>query len=201
MEQVSSEEHVGSLAEAALEALGGCPAAEAKVKAARDQTRAEKKKLAMAMRKKQLQAFGLKANELGQVKAEQSLLQKFVGLAEESGLACSICREGYKFQPAKVRKVCEIVRHISSHFVFLKVLAIYTYTTACPVEEHEHPSSGSSGRRTLGYSTVSHFNLVHVDCHTAAVRQMRGRDEWESALLQNANTRQDFAFCPHLNMI
>lgn len=68
----------------------------------RAQTKAEKKKLAMAMRAKQLQAFGLKANEQGQVKADKSLLQKFVDLAEESGLACSICREGYKFQPTKV---------------------------------------------------------------------------------------------------
>ncbi len=102
MEQVSSEEHVGSLAEAVLEALRGCPAAEAKVAAAREQTKAEKKKLAMAMRAKQLQAFGLKANAMGQVKADVKLLQKFVDLAEESGLLCSICREGYKFQPGKV---------------------------------------------------------------------------------------------------
>jgi len=41
----------------------------------------------------------------------------------------------------------------------------------------------------MGYSTVSHFNLVHVDCHLAAVRQARARDEWESAALQNANTK------------
>ncbi len=76
------------------------------------------------------------------------------------------------------------------------MLAIYTFSTECPVEEFEVPASSSSGRgslagggRTMGYSTVSHFNLVHVDCHAAAVRQMRGRDEWESAALQNANTR------------
>ena len=31
----------------------------------------------------------------------------------------------------------------------------------------------------MGYSTVPHFNLVHVDCHLAAVRQ--ARDEWESS--------------------
>ena len=41
----------------------------------------------------------------------------------------------------------------------------------------------------MGYTTVSHFNLVHVDCHLAAVRLQRGRDEWDSAMLQNANTR------------
>jgi hypothetical protein len=57
----------------------------------------------MAMRAKQLKAIGLEANEHGQVKADNSLLQQFVGLAEESGLCCSICREGYKFQPNKVK--------------------------------------------------------------------------------------------------
>ena len=41
----------------------------------------------------------------------------------------------------------------------------------------------------MGYSTVTHFNVVHVDCHMAAVRHARGRDEWESAALQNASTR------------
>lgn len=40
-----------------------------------------------------------------------------------------------------------------------------------------------------GYSTVTHFNVIHVDCHNAAVRHARGRDEWESAALQNANTK------------
>ena len=104
MEQVSTDEHVGSLAEAVLESLKGHPEAEAKVKEVRNQTKAEKKKLAMAMRAKQLKAFGLKANDQGQVKAADSLLQQFVDLAEESGLCCTICREGYKFQPNKVRE-------------------------------------------------------------------------------------------------
>ena len=44
-------------------------------------------------------------------------------------------------------------------------------------------------RKVSGYSTVTHFNLVHVDCHMAALRLQRGRDEWESAMLQNANTK------------
>ncbi|QQP38245.1 Protein purity of essencelike, partial [Caligus rogercresseyi] len=165
MEQVSSDEHVGSLAESVLEAIKSQPEAYAKVLEVRQQTKAEKKKLAMAMRAKQLKAIGLKANDRGQVKADNSILQQFVEIAEESGLSCNICREGYKFQP-------------------YKVLAIYTYTKDCPLEEFE-PGS----RKTLGYSTVTHFNLVHVDCHLAAVRQARSRDEWDSALLQNANTK------------
>ena len=165
MEQMSSEEHLGSLAEAVLEALRSHPEAGARVEEVRTGTREEKKKMAMAMRAKQLKAIGLKTNDKGQVKAESSLLEQFQAIAEESGLACVICREGYRFQPTKV-------------------LAIYTFTRRAPLEEAER-----SVRKTIGFSTVSHFNLVHVDCHLAAVRQARARDEWESALLQNANTK------------
>ena len=135
----------------------------------------------MAMRAKQLKAIGLKANDAGQVKAESvQRFQQFSGLGDEKGLCCNICREGYKFQPNKV-------------------LAIYTYTRPSNVDEfefmhsaspHGHPLATSGHhRRSMGYSTVTHFNLVHVDCHMAAVRLQRGRDEWESAMLQNANTR------------
>ena len=165
MEQMSSDEHLGSLAEAVLEALKDHPEAGEKVKAVRTATREEKKKMAMAMRAKQLKAIGLKTNDKGQVKAESSVLKQFGGIGEETGLVCVICREGYKFQPNKV-------------------LAIYTFTRRSPLEEAEKTS-----RKTMGYSTVSHFNLVHVDCHLAAVRQARARDEWESAALQNANTK------------
>ena len=165
MEQMSSDEHLGSLAEAVLEALKGHREAGEKVNAVRSATREEKKKMAMAMRAKQLKAIGLKTNDKGQVKAEGSMLDQFGAIAEETGLVCVICREGYKFQPGKV-------------------LAIYTFTRRAPLEEAERAS-----RKSMGYSTVSHFNLVHVDCHLAAVRQARAREEWESAALQNANTK------------
>jgi len=165
LEQMSSDEHLGSLAEAVLEAVRDHPEVGSRVDDVRRATRDEKKKMAMAMRAKQLKSIGLKTNEKGQVKAESSLLQQFQAIGEESGLSCVICREGYRFQPTKV-------------------LAIYTFTRRCPLEGTE-PGT----RKTMGFSTVSHFNLVHVDCHLAAVRQARSRDEWESALLQNANTK------------
>ena len=59
-------------------------------------TKEEKKKLAMAMRAKQLKSIGLKTNEKGQVKAESALLEQFQAIGEESGLVCVICREGYR---------------------------------------------------------------------------------------------------------
>lgn len=146
LEQVSSDEHVGSLAENLLEALKTNPKMAEKIEQVREQTKAEKKRLAMAMRQKQLGQLGMRTNEKGQVTAETSLLQQVEDLGEETGLVCVICREGYKFQPTKV-------------------LGIYTFTKRCVVEEHE-----VKARKTIGYSTVTHFNVVHFDCHMAAVR-------------------------------
>ncbi|KAL9924505.1 E3 ubiquitin-protein ligase-like protein poe [Glossina fuscipes fuscipes] len=165
LEQVSSDEHVGSLAENLLEALCTDTATATRVQEVRDFTRAEKKRLAMATREKQLDALGMRTNEKGQVTAKGSILQKIEKLRDETGLTCFICREGYACQPAKV-------------------LGIYTFTKRCNVEEFEIKS-----RKTIGYTTVTHFNVVHVDCHTSAIRLARGRDEWERASLQNANTR------------
>ncbi|XP_052737360.1 protein purity of essence isoform X1 [Bicyclus anynana] len=165
LEQVSSGEHVGSLAENLLEALRSQPQCAAKVQQVRDFTRQEKKRLAMAVRERQLGALGMRSNERGQVTAQCSLTQQVAELAEEAGAVCCICREGYKYQPTKV-------------------LGIYTFTKRCPVEEYE-----VRARKTLGYTTVSHYNIVHVECHMAAVRLARTRDEWESAALQNASTR------------
>ncbi|XP_067624888.1 protein purity of essence isoform X2 [Eurosta solidaginis] len=165
LEQVSSDEHVGSLAENLLEALCTDEATATRVQEVRDFTRAEKKRLAMATREKQLDALGMRTNEKGQVTAKGSILQKIEKLRDETGLTCFICREGYACQPAKV-------------------LGIYTFTKRCNVEEFELKS-----RKTIGYTTVTHFNVVHVDCHTSAIRLARGRDEWERASLQNANTR------------
>lgn len=165
LEQVSSDEHVGSLAENLLEALRTHAGVASRIEEVREQTRAEKKRLAMAMREKQLGALGMHTNEKGQVTAKSTMMQQLEDLGEETGLVCVICREGYKFQPNKV-------------------LGIYTFTKRCNVEEFE-----SKARKTVGYSTVTHFNVVHVDCHMSAVRLARGRDEWESAALQNANTK------------
>ena len=66
------------------------------------------------------------------------------------------------------------------------MLAIYTFTKKVDLK----PIYESKTRKTTGYSTVTHFNLVHIDCHTSAIRSARTcRDEWENAALQNANTR------------
>nr|CAD7443272.1 unnamed protein product [Timema bartmani] len=147
LEQVSSDEHVGSLAENLLEALRAHSQVASRIEEVREETRAVKKRLAMAMREKQLGALGMRTNEKGQVTAKSTLLMEDLG--EETGLVCVICREGYKFQPTKV-------------------LGVYTFTKRCNVEEFE-----TKPRKTVGYSTVTHFNVVHVDCHMSAVRSVK----------------------------
>lgn len=165
LEQVSSDAKVGTLAENLLEAIKQNPAVAEKIELVRKQTREEKKRLAMAVRERQLGALGMKANERGQVTAKSKLLEQCQDLTEDTGLICNICREGYKFQPTKV-------------------LGIYTFTKRCVLDEFD-----AKPRKTYGYTTVTHFNTVHVECHLLAVRSARSRDEWDSAALQNANTR------------
>ncbi|XP_069096233.1 E3 ubiquitin-protein ligase UBR4 isoform X5 [Pleurodeles waltl] len=165
LEQVSSDEGIGTLAENLLEALREHSDVNKKIDAARKETRSEKKRLAMAMRQKALGTLGMTTNERGQVVTKTALLKQMEELIEEPGLTCCICREGYKFQPTKV-------------------LGIYTFTKRLNLEEAENKP-----RKQQGYSTVSHFNIVHYDCHLAAVRLARGREEWDSAALQNANTK------------
>lgn len=92
----------------------------------------------MATREKQLDALGMRTNEKGQVTAKGSILQKIEKLREETGLTCFICREGYACQPSKV-------------------LGIYTFTKRTNLEEYE-----LKARKTLGYTTVTHFNIVHI---------------------------------------
>ena len=113
------------------------------------------------------------ANDKGQLVASDPSTIKnmsdFSEVEEEKGHVCCICREGYKYHPQKV-------------------LAIYTFSK-CVYFDLEHNYEGKS-RKNTGYSTVTHFNLVHIDCHTNAIRSARTcRDEWENAALQNANTK------------
>lgn len=59
LEQVSSDEGIGTLAENLLEALREHSDVNLKIEAARRETRAEKKRMAMAMRQKALGTLGM----------------------------------------------------------------------------------------------------------------------------------------------
>lgn len=78
LEQVSSDERVGSLAENLMEAIRKNPGVAQKIEEVRKQTKDEKKRLAMAMREKQLGALGMSTNEKGQVKAFKKTFLRFL---------------------------------------------------------------------------------------------------------------------------
>lgn len=128
LEQVLTDSHMATLAENLMDAIKENPSVEAKIQEVRLRTREEKKRIAMAVREKQLGELGMKANDKGQVMADSHLLKQMEEqLGEEKGLVCSICREGYAYQSQKV-------------------LAIYTFTKRCNVDEHEDRKP----RRTVG---------------------------------------------------
>lgn len=49
--------------------------------------------------------------------------------------------------------------------MLVQVLGVYTFTKRVSLENFENKQ-----RQMIGYSTVSHFNVVHIDCHLAAIR-------------------------------
>lgn len=88
---------------------------------------------------------------------------------EENGLACMVCREGYSLRPADL-------------------LGVYSYS------KRVNLGSGNSGiaRGECVYTTVSHFNIIHFQCHQEAKRADAAlkapKKEWEGATLRNNET-------------
>ena len=62
-------------------------------------------------------------------------------------------------------KIYNVTYKTFAFFFHLQVLAIYTFTKRANLDDYENKQ-----RKTVGFYTVSHFNVIHVDCHTAAVR-------------------------------
>ncbi|VDK44653.1 unnamed protein product [Anisakis simplex] len=154
LEQISSAEHIGTLAENVMEELKQ-----------NETVASEKRQLAMLMRQKQLSKMGMQVSQKGQVRItprkvgeEASSSTKTFDVLSE----CCICREGLD--------------------VFDKVMMVYAFASR---QELSTPVSGHK----YSFTTVSQMNLVHLDCHTLAVRMANGRDEWSSASLHNANTK------------
>lgn len=134
LEQVSSNEHVGSLAENLLEALCTNKRVAELIEEARQHTRSEKKRLAMAMRERQLGALGMQTNDKGQVTASGTILQQMEDLGDETGLICVICREGYKFKPNMVIYLLFFVTYL---LTCLELEAYYMDIQCCILENLE----------------------------------------------------------------
>ncbi|VDM43637.1 unnamed protein product [Toxocara canis] len=165
LEQISSSEHIGTLAENVMEELRQNEKVSAEIEKVRQETKSKKRQLAMTMRQKQLSKMGMQVGQKGQVKVssrkianEPSSSSRVLDVLSE----CCICREGLD--------------------TLDKVMMVYAFASR---QDLTTPING----RKFSFTTVSQMNLVHLDCHTTAIRMASGRDEWSSAALHNANTK------------
>ncbi|XAR51615.1 Ubiquitin--protein ligase [Bertholletia excelsa] len=175
LEGVSGENEIGARAENLLETLSDKEdgfLAE-KVHGLRHATRDEMRRRAQRNREELLQGLGMRQefSEVGEriVVARPNLEGLEDVEEEEDGVACMVCREGYTLRPTDL-------------------LGVYSYSKRVNLGVG---TSGSS-RGECVYTTVSHFNIIHFQCHQEAKRAdaalRNPKKEWDGATLRNNET-------------
>eukprot|EP00850_Spirogloea_muscicola_P019673 SM000196S05365 [mRNA] locus=s196:186709:205871:+ [translate_table: standard] len=199
LEGMSGETGVGEKAEMLLDTVSGQGTEGEEgfltdeVLQLRSATREEMKKRALQKREELLQATilpclhvinGMGMRRITQKDGEERIvlaepaLVEGVDLAEveeEGGfikgewsmsLSCMVCREGYRLRPTDM-------------------LGAYCFSKRVNI-------IATAGRTDWAYSTVSHFNVIHFQCHTEAKRADSAlkapKKEWEGATLRNSET-------------
>ncbi|CAN4082734.1 unnamed protein product [Withania somnifera] len=180
LEGVSGENEIGATAENLLDTMSdkegkGDGFLAQEVHQLRHATRDEMRRRALRKRTELLQGLGMR-QELSSDGGERIVVARPVleGLEdvedeEEEGLACMVCREGYRLRPSYL-------------------LGVYTYSKQVIL------GVGSSGnaRGDCVYTTVSHFNIIHFQCHQEAKRAdvalKNPKKEWDGAALRNNET-------------
>lgn len=88
---------------------------------------------------------------------------------EVAAAACMVCREGYSLRPSQL-------------------LGAYCYCRAATANEYPGCAPPTSSLPSF-FTTVSHFNLIHVGCHEAAraadAALRQPKREWDGATLRN----------------
>ncbi|EJW88782.1 hypothetical protein WUBG_00304 [Wuchereria bancrofti] len=166
LEQISSAEHIGTLAENVMEELKKNDQVAVQIEKVRQETKIKKRQLAMAMRQKQLSKMGMEIGKKGQVKVSaRKLINEPHSLENASDIStCCICREAMDASA--------------------KIMMVYAFASRLNLKENKVING-----RNYSFTTVSQMNLVHLDCHSVAVRMAGSRSEWASAALHNANTK------------
>ncbi|XP_010694206.2 auxin transport protein BIG [Beta vulgaris subsp. vulgaris] len=179
LEGVSGENEIGARAENLLDTLSdkegnGDGFLGEKILNLRHATRDEMRRRALRKREELLQGLGMR-QELSSDGGERIVvsrpnLEGFEDVEEEEdGLACMVCREGYSLRPNDL-------------------LGVYSYS------KRVNLGAGTSGsaRGECVYTTVSHFNIIHFQCHQEAKRAdaalKNPKKEWEGATLRNNET-------------
>ncbi|KAL3677862.1 hypothetical protein R1sor_020818 [Riccia sorocarpa] len=185
LEGVSGENEIGAKAENLLDTVSdkeskGEGFLTSKVSTLRDATRDEMRRRALQKREQLLMAFadfqglGMRRERTADGGERIVVAQPHIeGLAEveeeEDGLACMVCREGYRLRPTDM-------------------LGAYCYSKRMNLAV----GMSSHARAEWVYSTVSHFNVIHFQCHQEAKRAdaslKNPKKEWEGATLRNSET-------------
>ncbi|KZV25002.1 auxin transport protein BIG [Dorcoceras hygrometricum] len=157
LESVAGENEIGARAENLLDSLTDKEGNDTgflteKVRQLRHATRDEMRRRALRKREQLLQGLGMRQELTSdggdRIVVAQPVLEGFEDVEEEEdGLACMVCREGYRLRPTDL-------------------LGVYTYSKRVTL------GVGSSGnaRGDCVYTTVSHFNIIHFQCHQEAKR-------------------------------
>jgi len=173
----SASKAIGTLAESLLEALRERAAAD--VDRLRQETIESKRKAALDKRQRMLKAMGMGTQ--GKTIVAQTVAPSMIHeLAEETGHVCVVCGEGETYRPGEA-------------------LGCYTFCKRVPLVGggggNLSPGRASAGASSseMGYTSVSHFNLIHFSCHRDATRAERTlkqpKEEWEGATLRNSQTK------------
>lgn len=179
LESVAGENEIGAKAENLLDTLTDKEGTDSgflaeKVRQLRRATRDEMRRRALKKREQLLQGLGMRqelTSDGGErIVVSQPVLEGFEDVEEEEdGLACMVCREGYRLRPTDL-------------------LGVYTYS------KRVNLGVGGSGsaRGDCVYTTVSHFNIIHFQCHQEAKRAdaalRNPKKEWDGAALRNNET-------------
>lgn len=180
LEGVPGENEIGAKAENLLDTLAdkesnGDGFLGEKIDNLRHATKDEKRRRALRRREELLRGLGMR-REFASDGGERIVVSKPVieGLEdveeeEEDGLACMVCREGYSLRPNDM-------------------LGVYSYSKRVNLGA----TSSGSGQGDCVYTTVSHFNIIHFQCHQEAKRAdaalRNPKKEWEGATLRNNET-------------
>ncbi|CAN6479149.1 unnamed protein product [Victoria cruziana] len=177
LEGVPGENEIGVRAENLLDTLSdkegiGDGFLGEKVCKLRHATRDEMRRRALQKREELLQGLGMRQefSEGGKrIVVAQPVIEGLEDVEEEEGLACMVCREGYSLRP-------------------MDMLGVYSYS------KRVNLGAGTSinTRGECVYTTVSHFNIIHFQCHQEAKRAdaalKNPKKEWEGAALRNNET-------------
>lgn len=179
LEGVPGENEIGARAENLLDTLAdkesnGDGFLGEKIYKLRRATRDEMRRRALRRREELLQGLGMRqefASDGGErIVVAQPAIEGLEDVEEEEdGLACMVCREGYTLRPNDM-------------------LGVYSYSKRVNLG----PTNSGSVRGDCVYTTVSHFNIIHFQCHQEAKRAdaalKNPKKEWEGAALRNNET-------------